>query len=253
MHSGIDQQHLDSAIRVAGRPVRPPERPLAGRARDPRRPLGRRGVPRPARCLRAARARDHRGGRGRVRAGHGGSQGRRPLRLVHGRGSRAGAWPRADRRGPRRAPRRSRTSPTLLTVMARLQLQGAAGGFLAPYVYTDAQASDQYVVYLTQAGLGLPDESYYRQESFEAIRSCLRRARRRMLELAGWSADGQSAARPPSRIMTLETAIAARALGQRRGPRCASRATTGGPLAQVPRPRRRLRAAGVAGGARRAR
>ena len=59
----------------------------------------------------------------------------------------------------------------LLPLLTRLQLQGAAGGFLAPYVYTDAADSEKYIVYLTQAGLGLPDESYYRQESFAAIRA----------------------------------------------------------------------------------
>ncbi|MGB7979547.1 MAG: M13-type metalloendopeptidase [Candidatus Nanopelagicales bacterium] len=97
----------------------------------------------------------------------------------------------------------------LLEVMARLQLQGAAGGFLAPYVYTDAQASDEYVVYLTQAGLGLPDESYYRQDSFAAIRAAYRTHIARMLTLAGWSPDTQSATSSAAAIMALETAIAA--------------------------------------------
>ena len=77
----------------------------------------------------------------------------------------------------------------LLSEMARLQLQGAVGGFLAPYVNTDAQDSSRYIVYLTQSGLGLPDESYYHQESFAAIREAYVAHIARMLLLAGWSAD----------------------------------------------------------------
>ncbi len=98
----------------------------------------------------------------------------------------------------------------LLSEMARLQLQGAVGGFLAPYVNTDAQDSSQYIVYLTQAGLGLPDESYYHQESFAAIREAYVAHVARMLMLARWSADEPSAQDSAARIMALETAIADR-------------------------------------------
>ena len=98
----------------------------------------------------------------------------------------------------------------LLSEMARLQLQGAVGGFLAPYVNTDAQDSSQYIVYLTQSGLGLPDESYYHQESFAAIREAYVAHIARMLLLAGWSADEPAAQAAADRIMALETAIADR-------------------------------------------
>ena len=97
----------------------------------------------------------------------------------------------------------------LLGQMARLQLQGAVGGFLAPYVHTDARDSDQYVVYLEQAGLGLPDESYYSQESFAEIRPAYVNHIARMLVLGGWSPDGESARAAAERIMALETALAA--------------------------------------------
>ena len=98
----------------------------------------------------------------------------------------------------------------LLSEMARLQLQGAVGGFLAPYVNTDAQDSSRYIVYLTQSGLGLPDESYYHQESFAAIREAYVAHTARMLLLAGWSADEPAAQAAAGRIMALETAIADR-------------------------------------------
>ncbi len=98
----------------------------------------------------------------------------------------------------------------LLAEMTRLQLQGAVGGFLAPYVNTDAQDSSRYIVYLTQSGLGLPDESYYHQESFAAIREAYVAHVARMLLLAGWSVDEEAARAGADRIMALETAIADR-------------------------------------------
>jgi putative endopeptidase len=97
----------------------------------------------------------------------------------------------------------------LVRLMARLQLQGAAGGFLEPYVYTDVSDSTRYAVYLTQAGLGLPDESYYREEPFAAIRAAYVAHVARMLRLAGWSGDDPSAAESADAVMALETAMAA--------------------------------------------
>ncbi len=37
-------------------------------------------------------------------------------------------------------------------------------------VDTDAKQSDQYIIYLSQSGIGLPDEAYYRDAKYEAIR-----------------------------------------------------------------------------------
>ena len=96
----------------------------------------------------------------------------------------------------------------LLSAMARLQLQGAVGGFLAPYVHTDARDSSQYVVYLEQSGLGLPDESYYEQESFAEIRAAYVAHVARMLALAGWAPDEDAAQAAAARIMALETELA---------------------------------------------
>ena len=96
----------------------------------------------------------------------------------------------------------------LLAAMARLQLQGAVGGFLAPYVHTDAKDSSRYVVYLEQSGLGLPDESYYKQESFAEIRTAYVAHVARMLSLAGWAPDDEAAQAAAARVMALETALA---------------------------------------------
>jgi putative endopeptidase len=121
----------------------------------------------------------------------------------------------------------------LVLLMARLQLRGAVGGFLAPYVNTDATDSSRYIVYLQQYGLGLPDESYYHQDSFAAIRSAYVAHAARMLQLAGWSADEAAATASAEAIMAAETAIADRhwsAVDNRDAMRTYNRR----PLAEVP-------------------
>src|SRR6188768_1016019 len=43
-------------------------------------------------------------------------------------------------------------------------------GLFGSYVNTDDRNSDRYLFHLVQGGLGLPDESYYKDEKFAAIR-----------------------------------------------------------------------------------
>ncbi|AIY00492.1 putative peptidase [Arthrobacter sp. PAMC 25486] len=73
------------------------------------------------------------------------------------------------------------------------------------YVNNDAGNPDRALLHLFQAGLGLPDESYYREEKFESVRTAYVTHVQTMLELAGVS---DAAAKAP-RVMALETEIAA--------------------------------------------
>jgi putative endopeptidase len=73
------------------------------------------------------------------------------------------------------------------------------------YVENDPGAPDSYVPFLEQAGLGLPDESYYREERFTNIRDEYRLFIAEMFSLAGIG-DGTSRA---ARIVALEEALAA--------------------------------------------
>ncbi|CCH77325.1 putative peptidase [Nostocoides japonicum T1-X7] len=84
-------------------------------------------------------------------------------------------------------------------------LRDGVMGAVVPFVNTDDRDSDRYVVYLEQAGLGLPDESYYREEAFEPIRTAYVPHVERMLDLAGVP-DAPAAA---ARVMALETELAA--------------------------------------------
>jgi putative endopeptidase len=91
----------------------------------------------------------------------------------------------------------------LIRELAALQRKGVPGLFWA-YVNTDSKKSDQYIVYITQGGLGLPDESYYREPKFETIRTAYVTHIGKMLALAKVP-DPEKAAAP---IMTIETTIA---------------------------------------------
>jgi putative endopeptidase len=92
----------------------------------------------------------------------------------------------------------------LVAAMGTLARGGVGGGF-AWWVNTDAKDSERYLVYLHQGGLGLPDESYYREDQYAEIREKYVAHVGRMLALAGLP-DAEGCA---TRIMGLETALAA--------------------------------------------
>ncbi len=95
-------------------------------------------------------------------------------------------------------------SSELLRVLGRLQ-RGGVDGLFHLFVTSDARASQNYVVYVHQGGLGLPDESYYRQEDHAEIRHAYVGHIAAMLDLAGIDPGADAA----ERIMALETRLAA--------------------------------------------
>lgn len=98
----------------------------------------------------------------------------------------------------------ARDKAELTTALGQLQRTGGAGAF-GFWVDNDAKDPEKYVVYLMQAGLGLPDESYYREEKYADIRAAYLTHLARMLSLAGTVADAAAAA---ERVFTLETKLA---------------------------------------------
>ena len=72
----------------------------------------------------------------------------------------------------------------LLTVVAQFERQGV-GGFYGMYIDNDPGDPARYIVFVMQGGIGLPDESYYREEQFAEIREQYRSHIARMLGLAG--------------------------------------------------------------------
>lgn len=67
---------------------------------------------------------------------------------------------------------------------AELTRAGAAG-ILLPYVINDAGNPERYLLHLYQSGLGLPDESYYREAKFEEARLAYVDLLHQLFELAG--------------------------------------------------------------------
>lgn len=88
--------------------------------------------------------------------------------------------------------------------LARLE-RGGTSGLFAAYVDTDGKQSDRYIIYLGQGGLGLPDESYYKDEKYEEVRDQYVAHIARMFELAG-IAEPQAQA---EKVMAVETHLAA--------------------------------------------
>ncbi|WP_431954258.1 M13 family metallopeptidase [Nocardia lijiangensis] len=98
-------------------------------------------------------------------------------------------------------------------LLGRLQRTGV-GGAVGIYVDTDDKDSNRYLVHAGQSGIGLPDESYYRQDEFAEIRTKYIAHIGRMFALA--AADPRVAALLPEdldsvgqRVFELERKLAA--------------------------------------------
>lgn len=94
----------------------------------------------------------------------------------------------------------------LAAVLGRLQRTGV-GGAVGLYVDTDSKDSSRYLVHLSQSGLGLPDESYYRDDQHAAILGAYPAHIAAMFALVfGGTADEY--AERAGRIVALETQLA---------------------------------------------
>jgi putative endopeptidase len=78
-------------------------------------------------------------------------------------------------------------------------------GLFGSYVDTDSKNSDRYLFNLLQGGLGLPDESYYRDEKFAEVRDKYVAYLTRLFTLAGH----EDAAGAAATVLAIDTRIAA--------------------------------------------
>ena len=92
---------------------------------------------------------------------------------------------------------------SLVRVLGRFERAGV-GSVFGLYIAPDRGRPDRYIVHLSQGGIGLPDESYYREDAFAPIREAYVTHIATMLSLAGFD-DAEARA---SRVMDLETRIA---------------------------------------------
>jgi len=79
------------------------------------------------------------------------------------------------------------------------------GGLFSIGVEVDAHDSTRYVMYMSQGGISLPDEAYYREEQYAPIRVALLAHITKMLTLA----NVEGAENHANRVLALESQIAA--------------------------------------------
>ncbi|HUH70539.1 MAG TPA: M13 family metallopeptidase [Mycobacterium sp.] len=95
----------------------------------------------------------------------------------------------------------------LAVAVGTLQRTGVGGG-VAMYVDTDAKNSARYLVHFTQSGIGLPDESYFRDEQHAEVLAAYPGHIARMFSLV-FDGNASDHAETAARIVALETQLAA--------------------------------------------
>ena len=96
-----------------------------------------------------------------------------------------------------------RSVESFLETLGRLERQGVSG-FMQLYVDNDPGDPERYLVFVEQGGIGLPDESYFREERFEGVRTAYNAHLERMFGLAQLEDPADRAVR----VFDLETDLA---------------------------------------------
>lgn len=100
------------------------------------------------------------------------------------------------------------TREALADVLGRLQRTGIGGG-AGVYVDTDSKNSTRYLLHMSQSGLGLPDESYYRDAAHAEILAGYPAHIARMFSLVHGEEYAGEWENTAARIVALETKLAA--------------------------------------------
>ena len=90
-----------------------------------------------------------------------------------------------------------------ISILSKLEAKGTSGIF-GTFIYADMKDASTNILYLQQGGISLPDEAYYREEKYAAIRTAYVAHIEAMFALAGVSDPAGNAAK----VMALETSIA---------------------------------------------
>ncbi len=96
-----------------------------------------------------------------------------------------------------------RSVESFLETLGRLERQGVSG-FMQLYVDNDPGDPERYLVFVEQGGIGLPDESYFREDRFEGVRTAYNAHLERMFGLAQLDDPADRAVR----VFDLETDLA---------------------------------------------
>jgi putative endopeptidase len=96
-------------------------------------------------------------------------------------------------------------------LLERLGELNPAGGpdFLGIAIYPNPGDSSKNIAHVVQAGLGLPDEAYYREDRYEAVRSAYATMVAKFFVLSNTADSDDEAAAKAQQFLELETKIAA--------------------------------------------
>ena len=95
----------------------------------------------------------------------------------------------------------------LAAVLGALQRTGVGGG-VGVYIDTDSKNSTRYLAHFTQSGIGLPDESYFRDEQHAEVLAAYPGHIAKMFGLV-YGGSAEQHAETAARIVALETKLAA--------------------------------------------
>lgn len=99
-------------------------------------------------------------------------------------------------------------SDALAKVLGGLERTGVSGG-AGVYVDTDSKDSTRYLLHMSQSGLGLPDESYYRDDQHAEILAAYPAHIARMFTLVYGADTASTQTDTAARIVALESKLAA--------------------------------------------
>lgn len=95
-----------------------------------------------------------------------------------------------------------------LKMTGKLQRKGIVGGPVGTGAMPDAGNPDRVLLHMIQSGLGLPDESYYRDEKFADIVEAYRTYIEKLFLLSGIAPTEKRARKMAKRVLELEKKIA---------------------------------------------
>jgi putative endopeptidase len=102
------------------------------------------------------------------------------------------------------------TASTKAELLERLGALNPAGGpdLIGIAVYPNPGDSSKNIAHIVQAGIGLPDEAYYREDRYESVRTAYTAMLSRFFVLAEAAPDDAQAAKLAQQVLELETKIA---------------------------------------------
>ena len=95
-----------------------------------------------------------------------------------------------------------------LETTGKLEREGVVGGPIGTGAMPDAGNPERVLLHMIQSGLGLPDESYYREEKFSDIVEAYRTYVETLFLLSGLAPTEKRARKMAKRVIDLETKIA---------------------------------------------